>query len=278
MHTGLIFSLKLTTPLTMSASKLSTQTVLVLGGTSGIGYAVASIALAQSALHVTVSGSNPTRLESALSALRSAHPSADTRVSGFVCDLSKADELEKNIKALLDATVAANGKGKIDHIVFTAGDPLSLVPLAEISVDAIHRAGTIRYLAPVLLAKLLPAYIVPGYTSSLTLTGGVNTERPSPGWSVIASIIAGLQGLTRGLAVDLKPLRVNLVEPGAVETPMWDSLPADARAGVKKHFTERSTLGRVGDAEDTAEAYVYLMKDYFATGSIVSSNGGTLLV
>ncbi len=262
----------------MSTSKLSTQTILVLGGTSGIGHAVASIALAQSAFHVTISGSNPARLESALSALRSAHPSAAKRVSGFVCDLSKADELEKNIKALLDATVAANGKGKIDHIVFTAGDRLSLVPLAAVSVDAIHGAGTVRYLAPVFLAKLLPAYIVPGYTSSLTLTGGAAAQRPSPGWSVVASIGAALHGLTRGLAVDLKPLRVNLVEPGAVATPLWDSIPAEARAGAMKLYAEKSTLGRVGDAEDTAEAYVYLMKDYFATGSIVSSNGGMLLV
>ncbi|KAI0806940.1 hypothetical protein C8Q74DRAFT_1225146 [Fomes fomentarius] len=109
-----------------------------------------------------------------------------------------------------------------------------------------------------LLAKLLPAYIVPGYTSSLTLTGGVAHQRPPPGWSV--------------------PLRVNLVEPGAVATPLWHSIPVESRAAAMKLHAENSTLGRVGDAEDTAEAYMYLMKDYFATGSIVASNGGMLLV
>lgn len=83
----------------------------------------------------------------------------------------------------------------------------------------------------------------------------------------------------RGLAVDLAPLRVNLVEPGAVETGLWASVPGgqEGREALKRRFAERTTVGGIGGAEDVAEAYVYLMRDRFAAGSVVASNGGTLL-
>ncbi|KAL1639956.1 hypothetical protein SLS58_007382 [Diplodia intermedia] len=265
--------------------KLSTQTVLVIGGTSGIGLAVAAEALAQSAAHVTISGSNPTKLSAALSHLRGALPSeADhSRVSGYTCDLSTdGASVEANLRALLAATVAGNGNGRIDHVAYTAGDALALTPLAQLTAAAIHAGGAVRFVGALLLAKILPAYAAAGAaSSSLTLTGGVNARRPSPGggWTVAAAYGAALQGAMRGLAVELAPLRVNLVEPGAVETPLWGaSVPGEAgREAMRRRFAERSTVGRVGRPEDTAEAYVYLMKDHFAAGAIVESNGGTLL-
>ncbi|KAB2573951.1 Short-chain dehydrogenase/reductase SDR [Lasiodiplodia theobromae] len=256
--------------------KLSTQTVLVIGGTSGIGLAIAAEALAQSAAHVTIAGSTQTKLSNALSHLRSNNK--DDRISGYTCDLSNPATIESNLRALLDATVAGNGTGRIDHVAFTAGDALGLKPLAELTIESVQAAGTVRFMGVLMLAKLLPAYAAPGPTSSLTLTGGVNTNRPSPGWTVPAAYGAATQGVMRGLAVDLKPLRVNMVEPGAVETPLWDSVPGASREPMKERFAARSTVGRVGRPEDTAEAYVYLMKDYFAVGTIVESNGGTLLV
>ncbi|KAH7025388.1 short chain dehydrogenase [Macrophomina phaseolina] len=264
----------------MSVPKLSTQTVLVIGGTSGIGLAVASEALSQSASHVTIAGSNPSRLSNALATLRTAHPSAAAanRITGYVCDLSQPSVLEANLKALLDATTASNGTGKIDHVVNTAGDALGLTPLADLTVESIQAAGVVRFLAPLILAKLLPAYIAAGPTSSLTLTGGVNAARPSPGWTVPAAYGNALLGIARGVAVDLKPLRVNVVAPGAVETPLWNSLPEEGREDVKRRFAERTTVGRLGRPEDVAEAYLYLMKDYFVTGTLIASDGGTLLV
>ncbi|KAF4311095.1 Short-chain dehydrogenase/reductase SDR [Botryosphaeria dothidea] len=264
----------------MSAPKLSTQTVLVIGGTSGIGLAVASEALAQSASHVTISGSQPPKLSAALDTLRAAHPAAASagRISGYACDLSRADTLEEDLKALLDAAVGGNGTGKIDHVIYTAGDYLGLVPIGEFSVLAIQRAGVVRFLGPLVLAKLLPSYVAAGHRSSLTLTSGVNAQRPAPGWTLPATYGNALMGMMRGFAVDLKPLRVNLVAPGAVETPRWDRLPADGRDDLKRRFVEKTTLGRIGQPEDVAEAYVYLMKDHFVTGAFVASDGGALLV
>jgi NAD(P)-dependent dehydrogenase (short-subunit alcohol dehydrogenase family) len=88
----------------------------------------------------------------------------------------------------------------------------------------------------------------------------------------MAGYLAGLHGLTRNLALDLKPLRVNLVSPGVVETPLWG---AD---GVPEMFKSGTTLGKVGVPDEVAEAYVYLMKDTNATGSCVSTNSGSLLM
>jgi NAD(P)-dependent dehydrogenase (short-subunit alcohol dehydrogenase family) len=80
--------------------------------------------------------------------------------------------------------------------------------------------------------------------------------------------------LIRGLAVDLKPLRVNLVAPGAIKTEMWgDKLPPQA----SERFKSRTLVGAVGRPEDTAEAYIYAMKDYYVTGTVLLSEGGALL-
>jgi NAD(P)-dependent dehydrogenase (short-subunit alcohol dehydrogenase family) len=84
--------------------------------------------------------------------------------------------------------------------------------------------------------------------------------------------------MTRQLAVDLKPIRVNLISPGPVDTPLWDFMTEDAK---KKRFEATAKVlltGRVGQVEDAAEAYLYLMKDQNVTGSVLSTNGGSILV
>ena len=87
-----------------------------------------------------------------------------------------------------------------------------------------------------------------------------------------------MEGLMRGLAVDLKPLRVNVVSPGAVETELFSAIPQDTRDRVLDFYRSTSTTGTVGTPQDLAEAYLYVMKDRFITGSVVESNGGRLLV
>jgi NAD(P)-dependent dehydrogenase (short-subunit alcohol dehydrogenase family) len=129
-----------------------------------------------------------------------------------------------------------------------------------------------RPAAPLLLAKLLPRYITPGYQSSLTLTTGAASDKPLPNWSLIGGFLTGLQGLTRNLALDLKPLRVNVVSPGPVATPYLGP------PSVADQFKEHTTLGKIGTPEEVAEAYLYLMKDTNVTGSMISTNSGALLV
>jgi NAD(P)-dependent dehydrogenase (short-subunit alcohol dehydrogenase family) len=88
---------------------------------------------------------------------------------------------------------------------------------------------------------------------------------------------AGTQGLARGLAIDLKPLRVNCVQPGAVHTELFRDVPPERLAGVLRMFEGETVFGAVGAPGEVAEAYVYCMKDSFVTGATVRSDGGRLI-
>jgi NAD(P)-dependent dehydrogenase (short-subunit alcohol dehydrogenase family) len=80
------------------------------------------------------------------------------------------------------------------------------------------------------------------------------------------------------LALDLKPLRVNLISPGAVETELWDGLEEGKRKEMMKGFEEKMATGKVGQPEDVAESYLYCMRDGNVTGSVISTNGGHLIM
>lgn len=101
-----------------------------------------------------------------------------------------------------------------------------------------------------------------------------------PGWSVTAFVASGLLGLARNLAMDLKPVRVNAVEPGFVDTGLWEStgFTPEQKAVELKKVAEKVPTGRPGQVEDVAEAYLYLMKDRNATGEIVKTRSGSNLV
>jgi len=258
---------------TKYTSKLHSARVLILGGTSGIGFCVAEASLEHGA-HVCISGSKPSKLSGAISRLQSSYPKLASHVSGYVCDLSQLPSLEANLDALLKIAV---GDGKIDHVVFTAGDALKIVPVAEAAVESIQQTGTVRFMGSLMLAKLAPTYMSPGPRSSITLTGGSNSHRPIKGWSVIAAWGSGLEGMARGLAVDLAPLRVNLISPGAVYTELFGDIPKERLEGVLQRFKDGSLVGQVGTPENVAEAYLYAMKDQNLTGTIIQSDGGRLL-
>jgi NAD(P)-dependent dehydrogenase (short-subunit alcohol dehydrogenase family) len=124
-----------------------------------------------------------------------------------------------------------------------------------------------------LIAKLIPRFVHLSHESSFTVTGGVGSYKPQKGWSLITISGGALSGVVTGLAVDLKPLRVNGVIPGPIETELFSKFPAESQETFKEH----TLLGRLGKPEDTAEAYLYLMKDSFITGSMIHTNGGYLL-
>ncbi|KAL2005084.1 hypothetical protein VTN00DRAFT_2934 [Thermoascus crustaceus] len=251
--------------------------VLILGGTSGIGYAVAQAALREGAAQVHISSSNSTRVAATVSKLKSSSSSTTTGdVIGHTCDLS-TDDVERRLEELLTAVTSSGDK--LDHIIYTAGDALSIKNVTDPTFDLayIQKAGQVRFFAPLLLAKLAPRYLKPVYSSSITFTSGTVAQRPMPDWTVIASYSAGMEGMVRSLALDLKPIRVNLVSPGAVGTEMWgdDAARTEAMMG---EIGRKMPLGKAGRPEEVAEAYVYFMRDWNATGSVVSSNSGGLLV
>ena len=166
----------------------------------------------------------------------------------------------------------------MDHIVFTAGDKLAAMPLQEITLSKIHTAGQIRFAAPLLVAKIGSRYMEKSSKSSIVLTTGSIAEHPHKDWSVIAGYGAGLHGMTRNLAVDLMPIRVNLVSPGGLKTDLWKDMESEAREKLYKGWAERNPTGHAGTPEEVAQCYLWLLKDSNVTGRVACSDSGALLI
>ncbi|MFD8814630.1 SDR family oxidoreductase, partial [Streptomyces sp. NPDC059627] len=108
--------------------------------------------------------------------------------------------------------------------------------------------------------------------------GGRAGPRPLPGSSVASALCGAMESLTRALAVVLAPVRVNVVSPGVVRTELWRELPETDREGLYRSSAESLPVGRVGEPADVAEAYLYLMRGGYSTGSVVVVDGGGTLV
>ncbi|MCJ1426009.1 hypothetical protein MMC29_003911, partial [Sticta canariensis] len=255
-------------------SKLAGKRILVLGGTSGIGFCIAEAAVEHDAI-VIVSSSNASKVDKAVHRLQTAYPSRFSNISGKTCNLADPAALEANLGALFEFATGSK-RELLSHVAFTAGDAITISPIAEASVDYMRNSSVVRFIAPMVLAKIAPPYLCPGPGSSITFTGGVNAAKPIPGWGILAAYGAGVEGFTRGMAQDLKPIRVNLVSPGAVGTE-YDSVSAEVREAMQEAFRKETLTGRIGRPEDLAEAYLYCMKDGFVTGTIISSDGGRIL-
>lgn len=239
---------------------LAGKMVVVLGGTSGIGFAVAEAAVGAGAT-VVVASSNAERVQHAVKALGGAE-----RARGHALDLSD----EGAVKALFER------EQSFDHLVFTAGESLALSKLADTDLEAARRFFELRYWGAFTAAKCGTARIRAG--GSIVFTSGLAAARPHPTWSLGASICAAMEGLTRALAVELAPIRVNIVAPGIVKTPLWDSFAPADREALYAHSAARLPVGHVGEAGEIARAYLYLMEQTYTTGEVVRVDGGGALV
>lgn len=242
----------------MSFSDLQNQRVVLLGGTSGIGLATAQGATAAGASVVVVS-SRHQRVNEALAML-------GERAEGHAVDLSD----EAAVRALFERL------GPFDHLVYSAGESLQLGQLADTSFEALRKAFDLRLFGAFAAVKHAQAHLRPG--GSVVLTGGVASLRPQKGWTVAASICGAMEAITRALAVELAPIRVNLVSPGFVRTPLWSDIPEAEREAMYATVGASLPVGRVGEALDVAQTYLYLMTNRYSTGQVVVVDGGGVLV
>jgi NAD(P)-dependent dehydrogenase (short-subunit alcohol dehydrogenase family) len=236
---------------------LNDQRIVLLGGTSGIGLAVAQAAAAEGA-RIVVASRDSTRIEQALATL-------PRGAEGRPLDLQDGSAVEAFFAAI----------GPFDHLVYTAGESLKLSRLEETDVADARRFFDLRYWSAYTAAKWAHGQIRPG--GSIVFTSGVAGARPGPGWTVAASICAAMEGLTRALAVELAPLRVNIVSPGVVKTPLWREMTDAAREGLYAEEARRLPVGHVAEAQEIAAGYLYLMRQTFVTGQTLNIDGGGLL-
>ncbi|ACU60949.1 short-chain dehydrogenase/reductase SDR [Chitinophaga pinensis DSM 2588] len=241
-----------------NAYSLEGKKVVLLGGTSGLGLATAVAAANEGALVVVVSGTRE-KVDEALAVL-------PENSAGFVADLG--DELQ--VAALFEKT------GEFDHLVFTAGDALLFGELPGLDIDKAKQSIHLRFWGAIMAAKHGAPLIRKG--GSITLTTGALGRRPRKGTAVVAGMASAIEGLTRALAIDLAPIRVNAVCAGTVRTNLLKHLCEADREDFFEQVGKKLLTGRVGDAENLAEAYLYLMRGAFTTGQILVVDGGSLLV
>lgn len=238
--------------------RLSGKRVILLGGTSGIGRATAHAAAREGATLIIVS-SRQERVNETVASLPAG-------TEGHVVDLSR----EEQVRALFERV------GPFDHLVFTAGEALQLGELEAMTLEKAREAFELRFWGAYMAAKYGSRHMRAG--GSIVLTTGIAEARPQKGWSVAASICGAMNGLTRALAVELAPLRVNAVSPGVIKTALWDNMGEAQREALYQQVGAALPVRRVGEALEVAQAYVYLMSQGFGTGQVLVVDGGTVLV
>ncbi|MEU9442669.1 SDR family oxidoreductase [Streptomyces sp. NPDC048304] len=237
---------------------LQGQRIVVIGGTSGIGLAVAEGAAREGAEVVVASR----RQESVDAALERLPDSAE----GQLLDATDEDAVRGFFERI----------GAYDHLVYTAGESLLLETVADADVARARQFLDTRLWGAYTAVKYGAGSIRPG--GSVVLTTGTAARRPMPGSSAASALCGAMESLTRALAVELAPLRVNVVSPGVVRTELWRELPEADREGLFRSSAESLPVGRVGEPADVAEAYLYLMRAGYSTGAVVVVDGGGTLV
>jgi NAD(P)-dependent dehydrogenase (short-subunit alcohol dehydrogenase family) len=239
---------------------LADKRIVVIGGTSGIGFAVAQGALAEGA-EVVIGSSQIANVEAAADKL-------GNRAAGHAVNVKDEASVEGFFAAV----------GAFDHLVFTAGDwgdrGLRLLTVADLG--AAHALYDVRYWGALAAIKHGAPLIRAG--GSVTLTNGMIAHRPRKGSALSTGMAGGIEHLTRGLSVDLAPIRVNAVCPGAIRTDVWNSIPAERREEQFQRMTSRQPIARIGEPDEVAEAYLYLMKAGYTTGQVLHVDGGGSVV
>jgi NAD(P)-dependent dehydrogenase (short-subunit alcohol dehydrogenase family) len=232
---------------------LAGKKVVIVGGSSGIGLATAERARKEGA-EVVIAARNPERLKAAASKIGA---------TGVACDVTSDESVANCFRQC----------GPADHVVVTAAQ-LKTGPFKTVSMDDVRATMESKFWGAWRVARA--AEIRAG--GSLTLVTGYLSLRPRPGAAIVGAANGALESLTRGLALELAPVRVNAVSPGTIDTPIRAAMPEAARRDMLEKAAAALPVRRVGVGDDIAQQILTFMAVGFATGSIVYIDGGALIV
>jgi NAD(P)-dependent dehydrogenase (short-subunit alcohol dehydrogenase family) len=237
---------------------LTGKRVVIIGGTSGIGLATAHAAVDAGA-EVVIASSRQSSIDAALGEL-----SAGT--TGHTLDVLDGAAVQAFFEKV----------GDFDHLAYTAGEPLSLLAVDGLDIDRARGFFEVRFFGALNAVSAAAQHIRPG--GSITLTSGSARTRPGAGWSVASSLCGATTSLAGALAVELAPVRVNVVEPGIIRSPLWSGMSAEDQQAMYQQQAAVLPVGRVGEVDDVARAFLYSMTQSFVTGTSIPVDGGALLV
>jgi NAD(P)-dependent dehydrogenase (short-subunit alcohol dehydrogenase family) len=241
----------------MRAPALLGQTVVVIGGSSGIGLETARLARSESA-DVVITGRDPERLRQAATDV-----GARSHAAFDATDSAGLDAFFRSLPA------------PVDHIMITAGGPY-YARLAEMDVDDASRYVAEHIRLALEVARHAVKTVRPG--GALLYTGGTGARRPAVGISISALLTAGMPALTANLALELAPIRVNLIAPGFVDTPLSASLLGDALDERRNQLRTTLPIRRVVGPKDVAALAVHIMTNTALTGATYDIDGGQQLI
>jgi NAD(P)-dependent dehydrogenase (short-subunit alcohol dehydrogenase family) len=237
--------------------KLAGQTVVVIGGTAGIGLETARLAGAEGA-KLVLAARNPDRLQEVASAL------AAIRAAAF--DATDFERLAQFFGEL---------PSPIDHVLVTGPGPY-YAPLAEFDFERARRDIEAHLFLPMQVARHAASKVRPG--GSLLFMSGTGGRRTAKGFALISALTAASPALTRNLALEIAPVRVNLIAAGFVDTPLSASLLGDQLDARREQLRTTLPIGRVVGPADIAALAVHLMTNTAVTGATYDIDGGQQVV
>jgi len=233
---------------------LKNKTVLVVGGSSGIGLAIAKASAAIGA-KVIIASRSEKKLAKALQTL------SGDQVKAISVDITNSSSIEK----LFSKT------GKIDHMQISASE-VTFEPFETISIDTAKRSFESKFWGPFMLVKAALPHI--SKEGSMTLFSGIAGQKPAKGAEVVSAINNAIDGLAKALAISLSPVRVNSISPGLIDTPIYKNFDKKVMEEIFDVFSKQLLVKRYGLAEEVASTAIYLMTNHYVTGTTQLIDGG----
>jgi NAD(P)-dependent dehydrogenase (short-subunit alcohol dehydrogenase family) len=234
------------------------QRIVILGGSSGVGLAVAQVVAAVGA-KVVITGRDPEKLQSAVSQIK-----GDAQAE--VADSTDAEQMSEVFSHI----------GQFDHLVLTLSGAKGAGLFRELNLNELREGFQAKFWAHITSAQT--ALKTLRADGSITFVSAISARMANPGTAGLAAINGAIEAMVRPLAVELKPLRVNAVSPGVIDTPWWSRVPETQRQALFEQSAAQTPVGRIGKPEDVAKAVAFLIDNTFMTGAVIECDGGLRLM
>jgi NAD(P)-dependent dehydrogenase (short-subunit alcohol dehydrogenase family) len=230
--------------------------IVVVGGSSGMGLAIATL-MRKEGYEITIASRSKEKLAQAVKVIGKAE--------SYVLDVTQ----EAETQAFFDSHPV------FDHLIISAAD-FVMGPFLELSLKEARQFFDSKFWGQYTVAK----YAAPKMreNGSITFFSGIAGQKPFLNMAVASAINAAIEGLTRTLALELAPLRVNAIAPGTIATPIWSGVSEEEKKSFFQKISETLPAGRVGQPEDIAQVIKFLIACEYMTGQVISCDGGACLI